>query len=332
MESIRNYRSNCEEIRKRIETKTISDQKVSQKHWKDVQSNLKRNINLQQSNRYNETERINTAMCKISSRLQTGMQRAQSAREFTVRERSESNLKWQQSVRNMNDKKLEWETESMMSAIKRKKELQQKQERFSITQKLELSERKLKLNEKTERIEKNLKDVRKRDALQRQKLERQYKSIEEKRLDHNRSIESQKEFAKELNTLRRQDNEANRVQQKAMLDSIKERILRKQKRLIVKRARQVQVMTPPTTFDIYMQSSMQWNPNRPNISSPLNDQRVSSLNKSAVTTTGFSMKNPLADISLRNAMNSSQTNFWTNRRSRGRKSNAPANDSFQQGL
>ena len=112
----------------------------------------------------------------------------------------------------MNEKKLEWETESMMSAIKRKKDLQQKQERFSITQKLELSERKLKLNEKSERIEKNLKDVRKRDAVERQKLERQYKSIEEKRLDHNRSIESQKEFAKELNALRRQDNEANRVQ------------------------------------------------------------------------------------------------------------------------
>ena len=112
-----------------------------------------------------------------------------------------------------------------------------------------------------------------------------------------------------------------------MLDSIKERILRKQKRLIVKRARQVNVMTPPTTFDIYMQSSVQFTPNRANISSPLNDQRVSSLNKSAVTT-GFSMKNPLADISLRNAMNSSQANFWTNRRSRGRKSNAPANESF----
>ena len=42
----------------------------------------------------------------------------------------------------MSDKKLEWETASMMSAVKRKQELQKKEQVFESIKKHELSERK----------------------------------------------------------------------------------------------------------------------------------------------------------------------------------------------
>ena len=89
-----------------------------------------------------------------------------------------------------------------------------------------------------------------------------------------------------------------------MLDSIKERIWRKHKRFQTKRARHLQITTPPSTFDIYMASSMCWNPNRTTYaSSPPTQHMPSSLLKS--TTHQFNLKNPLADLSLKDALNSS---------------------------
>ena len=94
-ESVKTYKSNCEEIKRRIETKTVNDQLQSKRHWSSFHTNVKRSAQQQQSIRYKETERINSAMCKISSRLDTGMKRAQSAREFTKNEKTENNLRWQ---------------------------------------------------------------------------------------------------------------------------------------------------------------------------------------------------------------------------------------------
>ena len=54
------------------------------------------------------------------------------------------------------------------------------------------------------------------------------------------------------------------------------------------------------------------------------------MNRSAVTQ-GFNLKNPLAELSLRDALNSSYNNFWTNKRGRSRKSTTAHNESFQQG-
>ena len=77
----------------------------------------------------------------------------------------------------------------------------------------------------------------------------------------------------------------------------------------------MQICTPPTTFDIYMQSSQQWNPNRSNISppAPINITNANfnpALNKSTASQ-AFNLKNPLAELSLRDALNSSYSNYWT---------------------
>ena len=53
-----------------------------------------------------------------------------------------------------------------------------------------MSERKTKQKERDERFQTNLRDVKKKDAEEKKRLDRQYRSIEEKRLDHERSIES----------------------------------------------------------------------------------------------------------------------------------------------
>ena len=41
-ESVRTYKSNCEEIKRRIETKTVSDQAQSKRHWSSFHTNQKR--------------------------------------------------------------------------------------------------------------------------------------------------------------------------------------------------------------------------------------------------------------------------------------------------
>ena len=162
----------------------------------------------------------------------------------------------------MNDMKVEHETQSMLSALKRKENLKQKEKRFAISKKLDKSDR---LKEEKERWDRFVRNREEQDRLrnqQRKNLNDQFRSIEYKRLEHNKSLDQKKEYVRELNDIRRQDNEANRQQQKIILDSIKERIWRKHKRFQAKRARQMQITAPPSTFDIYMQSSQVWNPNR----------------------------------------------------------------------
>ena len=58
-----------------------------------------------------------------------------------------------------------------------------------------------------------------------------------------------------MSTLRKQDNEFNRAIVKCQLDCIKERIYRKNRKVEVRRAKQLQQLAPPTTFEIYMRNN-----------------------------------------------------------------------------
>ena len=201
-----------------------------------------------------------------------------------------------------------------MSALKRKNDQKKKQANHEKNIKLDLGDKKALERERYERFSNNKQEVDRQEQLTRRSLNEQFRSIEERRQELNRSIDQKREFLKECNDMRQKDNDVNRSAQKMLLDSIKERIWRKHKRFQQRRSRHMQIITPPSTFDIYMQSSQLWNPNRGFAGSA-----QSSLNKS--TTNALNIKNPLADMSLRDAMNSSYSNYFTSK-SQTRKSKA----------
>ena len=89
----------------------------------------------------------------------------------------------------MNDLKSEWETESRVSGVKKQIDAQERQERLADFKQLDLSDRRAAEMERQDRFARNKSVQDKKDAQTRRNLNEQFRSIEERRQELNRSIE-----------------------------------------------------------------------------------------------------------------------------------------------
>ena len=128
-----------------------------------------------------------------------------------------------------------------------------------------------------------------------------------------RLLTFQQEMLRQQNESRQKVNQENVEQQKAALDSIKERIWRKHKRVQARKQRMQHDRAPPTTFQIYHQStnSIMMNSNLFSTAASVDTKShtpVKPRNQAPANNT-LSFRNPLADFGMQEAYESSILSF-----------------------
>ena len=125
--------------------------------------------------------------------------------------------------------------------------------KISTAQKI-LSERK----EKSNRFQMGYNSVKRVRSDYERSLNGKYNEIEKRNVIRSKQKSAEKEFNAEVSSIKAEDNIYNKATVKYQLDCIKERIWRKNRRVEVRRARQLQQLAPPTTFEIYMANNKQF--------------------------------------------------------------------------
>ena len=144
---------------------------------------------------------------------------------------------------------------SLEAAIQKNLGLLKRQNTFRKKRQSEVSKKFEEFNERFEKQRSQLSQVQSKRHEDMIKLNRKYRDIDRRKNSRGMSLSYQQELSRQSNLSRQMENQEKQLQQKAVLDCIKERIWRKHKKVQARRQRQQQIMAPPSTYDIYMQSA-----------------------------------------------------------------------------